>query len=279
MSKTWLITGCSTGFGRVLAQTLLQESEDRVVVTARDVRAIADFGDGERVLTLPLDVTDSQQIVAAVDAVVARFGRIDVLVNNAGYGIIGALEETAEASLRRMFETNVFGLIALTQQVLPIMRRQRSGHVINMSSVVGSVATPGFAAYCASKFAVEGISKALAAETAHLGIRVTAVAPGPFRTDFADRSIDAQPEIDDYSLSVGRTRGYLRDIAGRQPGDPVRAARAIMDAAASEAPPLHLPLGNVAWERLRDEFRGRLAGLEAGEAVARAADYSSPLII
>lgn len=272
MQKTWLITGCSTGFGRVLTEELLK-TDANVVATARNPDSLSDLK-GERLLTLALDVTKPETIAKAVSAAEEKFGRIDVLVNNAGYGMMGAMEESRLEDTRRMFETNVFGLIQTTQAVLPLMRAQKSGHVINLSSAAGMTATPGFAMYNGTKFAVEGISEAMALEVAPLGIKVTIIEPGPFRTDFLGRSLDTQPAIADYAATVGKMREAFSAMDGKQPGDPVKAAQIIIDLASQPNPPLRLPLGNSAFDRISAKVSALQDNLAHVEKVARSADFS-----
>lgn len=272
---TWFITGCSTGFGRELAKAVLERGWN-ATVTARDPAAIADIVADypERALSAALDVTDKSQIAAAVGAAQSRFGRIDVLVNNAGYGYRSALEESDDEEIRRLFDTNVFGLIEVTRAVLPLMRRQRSGHIINISSVAGRVANPGSSLYAASKFAVNGLSKGLAQEVRPLGIKVTIVEPSAFRTDFAGRSIrDTTRPMEDYAETAGKQRAMSAARQGKQAGDPARAAAAIIEAVEQKEPPLHLLLGANAVERVRVELEERSAELAAWEDVSRDADF------
>lgn len=248
MEKVWFITGCSTGFGRALASHVLSIGHN-VVVTARSLSDISDLvaGNETRTLALSLDVTKPEQITAAVNKAVERFGRIDVLVNNAGIGYFGAVEESEDEAVRKMFEINFFGLGNMTKTVLPVMRKQRSGHIINISSVGGLVAFPALGYYNASKFAVDGLSESLAKEVAHLGIHVTIVAPSGFRTDWAGRSAEnSKIVIDDYSESAGANKSFIRGYSGNQPGDPKRAAQAIVKAVESKEPPLRLLLGAAA---------------------------------
>ncbi|MFO1303796.1 MAG: oxidoreductase [Burkholderiales bacterium] len=276
-SPVWLITGCSTGFGRALALRVLARGH-RCVVTARNpaqVEAIA-APYPDRALVCALDVTDAASRERAVAAAQARFGRIDVLVNNAGHGYNAAIEEGEEEPIRRMFEANVFGLAAMMRLVLPIMRAQGFGHMVNITSMGGLVGNPGTGYYCATKFAVEGMSQSLHAEAAHLGIRVTIVEPGPFRTDFQGRSMTIpKRSIDAYAETAGARRTQLKASSGKQPGDPVRAADAIIGAVESDAPPLHLILGKVALDRVRDAYGKRMATFDAWQAVSLGADYPS----
>ena len=244
----WFITGCSTGFGRELSRAALARGY-RVVVTARNPDDVRDIAQGHEAnaLVLKLDVTNANDIRSAVSAAVSRFGRIDVLVNNAGIGYFAAVEESDEAEVRRMFEVNVFGLGHMTQAVLPGMRERRSGHIVNISSIGGIRAFPAVGYYNATKFAVVGLSESLSLEVEPLGIKVTIVEPSGFRTDWAGRSAnDASVEISDYAETAGKNRRSIRGYSGKQPGDPVRAAAAIIKAVESDEPPLHLLLGKAA---------------------------------
>ncbi|GAA1560650.1 oxidoreductase [Actinomadura kijaniata] len=272
--KVWFITGTSTGLGRALAEAVL-DAGDRLVATARDETTVADLADRapDRVRALRLDVTDPSAVQRAVEEAMAAFGRIDVLVNNAGYAMRGALEEITDRQLRDQFDTNVFGPVNLIRAVLPRMRAQRSGHIVQMSSVGGVSTTLGGTAYAGTKFALEGLSEGLAAEVAHLGIGVTIVEPGPFRTDFAGRSVRWAAPIDDYRpvLEPART-GFLAQN-GAQPGDPVRAARAIVTAVSRPRPPLRLPLGGPAFDRIRAHLRARLEELDHLETLGRDTDF------
>lgn len=248
MEKVWFITGCSTGFGRALASHVLSIGH-RVVITARKISDISDLivGYESTALALSLDVTNPEQINTAVNKAIERFGRIDVLVNNAGIGYFGAVEESEDEAIRKMFEINFFGLANVTKAVLPIMRSQRSGHIINISSIGGLVAFPALGYYNASKFAVDGLSESLAKEVAHLGIHVTIVAPSGFRTDWAGRSAEnSKIVIADYADTAGANKSFIRGYSGNQPGDPKRAAQAIVKAVESKEPPLRLLLGAAA---------------------------------
>lgn len=250
------MTGASRGFGALITAEALAAG-DAVVATARDPKAITErFGSQPNLLAVALDVVREDQAQAAVAAALKRFGRIDVLVNNAGYGLLGAVEEAQGPEVERLFATNVFGLLAVTRAVLPQMRRQRSGHVINFSSLGGYAAYPGWGVYGATKFAVEGLTEALAAELAPLGIHATVVEPGFFRTDFLDeRSLAVAAEIADYGDTVGATRRLAEDLNHAQPGDPAKLAKAILALAAAERPPLRLPLGSDALARIADKNR------------------------
>jgi NAD(P)-dependent dehydrogenase (short-subunit alcohol dehydrogenase family) len=242
--RTWFVSGGSRGFGLEIARQALEQG-DNVVATARRPEEITAALDSERLLALPLDVTDEEAARSAVAAAVDKFGGIDVLVNNAGRGLLGAVEEATDAEVRAVYETNVFGLLAVTRAVLPVLRRQGSGRVINISSVGGFVGSAGWGIYNSTKFAVEGVSEALRAELAPLGIAVTIVEPGVFRTDFLDGSSlhSATASIDDYAGTVGNTRGWAADNNHAQPGDPVKGAAAIITVATAEKPPLRVQFG------------------------------------
>ena len=273
--KVWLVTGASTGFGRELVEYLLGQGA-RVVATARKVEALQDLGTRypEHVLVAAMDVTDQAQVDEAVSAAEKRFGRVDVLVNNTGYGMVGAVEESAEAEFRPMFEANVFGLIRVTQAVLPGMRRQGSGHIVNVSSIGGLVATPGFGMYNATKFAVEGLSEALAQEVGPLGIRVTIVEPGPFRTKFLGKAGgEAERRISDYDGTAGKMRVYFTEQDGKQAGDPQKAVEAMVKAVEAEHPPLHLLLGGSTIPRVKAKIEALQKDVAAWEAVTIGADY------
>ncbi|PTQ95765.1 NADP-dependent 3-hydroxy acid dehydrogenase YdfG [Mucilaginibacter yixingensis] len=256
MSKVWFITGCSTGFGRELAKEVLAAGH-QAVVTARnpdDVKDIvADYP--ETSIALKLHVTQHDQIKAAVEQAKARFNRIDVLVNNAGIGYFGAVEESEEDEVRRMFEINFWGLANMTTAVLPVMRAQRSGHVVNIASIGGLVGFPAVGYYNATKFAVDGLSESLSKEVKPLGIKVTVIAPSGFRTDWAGRSAnDSKIKIDDYQTTAHTNQGNIRGYSGNQPGDPTRAAKAILKAVESENPPLRLLLGQAALKGGRNKL-------------------------
>lgn len=272
--RVWFITGCSSGFGRELSRAVLGHG-DRLVATARDTSALTGLAAlaPQRVATAQLDVTDAGSIRAAVAHADTAFGRIDVLVNNAGYGLAGTLEELAEQDLRLEFETNLFGALAVTRAVLPVLRRQRSGHIVQMSSVNGVLPVPGGSAYTGTKFALDGMSEALAAEVAHLGIRVTIVEPGAFRTDFNGRSIRWSAPMPDYAEFMAPELKEFEEFRGHEPGDPARAAQAIVAAAAMDDPPLRLPLGTDAFSEIRAYLQTRLSQLEAVEAIGTGTDF------
>ncbi|MFE4967920.1 oxidoreductase [Streptomyces sp. NPDC056660] len=274
--STWFVTGSSRGFGLEITRAALAAGH-QVVATARKAETVRqqlpDAGDA--LLTVPLDVTDPQSIQAAVDAAVERFGRIDVLVNNAGTGLLAAVEESDDAAVRAVYETNVFGPLAVQRAVLPVLRRQRSGHVINISSIVGFATAPGWGIYASTKFAVEGFTETLHAELAPLGIHVTLVEPGFFRTDFLDpASLNSDIDvIDDYAPTAGAMRDAVPSLNHAQPGDPGKAARAIVEMAAAPEPPLRLPLGTdtlQAFDAKLDTFRKEM---DAWRHVALSTDH------
>jgi NAD(P)-dependent dehydrogenase (short-subunit alcohol dehydrogenase family) len=272
----WFITGCSTGFGLELAKQTIERGF-RTVITARDPANLEGYDATDKVLVLKLDVTQPDQAAAAVEAAQARFGGIDVLVNNAGIGYFAAIEEGEEAEVRKMFEVNVFGLTRMIQAVLPGMRKHRSGCIVNVASLAGLRGFPALGQYNATKFAVEGLSEALRQEVEPLGIRVMVVEPSGFRTDWAGRSAhEGKRQIDDYVATAGNVRAGLRAASGKQPGDPVRAAKAIVEAVASGNPPHHLLLGNDAFEGAMAKLDELRKDFTAGEAVARAADFPKP---
>jgi NAD(P)-dependent dehydrogenase (short-subunit alcohol dehydrogenase family) len=271
--RVWFITGASRGFGRALSEAVLARG-DRLVATARGAEFVAEFGERHpEALALRLDVTDREQAHAAIAAAVERFGRLDVIVNNAGYGQFGAVEEQTEEELRRQFEVNLFGVLNVTRAALPQLRAQRRGHVVQMSSLNGIEGLVGGGSYCATKFAVEGLSESLAAEVAHLGIAVTIVEPGPHRTEFAgEESARLAVPIEDYAESVGVAREAFADMDGTQPGDPHRAALAIIAAVDADDPPLRLPLGEMALANIRTKLEGQLEELEAWRDLSESSD-------
>lgn len=245
MNKVWFITGCSTGFGRELAKEVLRAGYN-AVVTARNLNDVEDIVSAypETSIAVKLDVTEHVSINDAVQQSLQRFGTIDVLVNNAGIGYFGAIEESNEAEVRRMFDINFFGLANMTNAVLPTMRKQKSGHVVNIASIGGLVSFPGVGFYNATKYAVDGLSESLAKEVAHLGIKVTTICPSGFRTDWAGRSANnATIVIEDYAPSAHANKDTIRGYSGNQPGDPLMAAKAIVMAVEAEKPPMRLLLG------------------------------------
>jgi NAD(P)-dependent dehydrogenase (short-subunit alcohol dehydrogenase family) len=273
-SKVWFVTGTSSGFGHSIVEELIERGE-RVVATARDPRTLAELvaRDPERVLALQLDVTKPEEIRSAVASAIARFGIIDVLVNNAGYSVVGALEETSEAELRAVFEPMFFGAVAMTQALLPQMRERRSGTIVQITSVGGVVTAPGFGPYCAAKHALEAVSEALAAEMLPFGVRVLIVEPGAFRTRLFGSAFRAMPILPVYAETVGATRAYVEKEAGSQAGDPAKAARAIIDAVGAGSPNLRLPLGADAVSAIRAKLAQVTSDLNSTERVALATTF------
>jgi NAD(P)-dependent dehydrogenase (short-subunit alcohol dehydrogenase family) len=275
MKKVWLITGCSTGFGRALAQEVLAKGY-HAVVAARNTDDVKDMVDAypETAIAVRLDVTVPAEIKAAVETAIQRFGQIDVLVNNAGIGYFAAIEESEDEQVRRMFEINFFGLAKMTQAVLPVMRKQRKGHILNISSIGGLRSFPGVGFYNATKYAVDGLSEALSKETAPLGIKVTIVAPSGFRTDWAGRSAkDTSLKIEDYAGTAGKNVGDIRGYSGNQPGDPVRAAKAMIAVTESDNPPLRLLLGAAALKGARAKLEELKQDFETWAETTEGADF------
>jgi NAD(P)-dependent dehydrogenase (short-subunit alcohol dehydrogenase family) len=269
-SWVWLITGASSGFGRELVDAALERG-DRVAATARNTDPLSDLEGRGDVALLSLDVTDAGQREATVAAAVERFGRIDVLVNNAGRTQVGAVEETTDEELRSLFDLHFFGPAALTRAVLPHMRAQGGGAIVQMSSVGGQVTAPGFGAYCATKFALEGLTQTLHDEVAGFGIRTLIVEPGAFRTGlFRPGAAYESRAMPEYEETVGPTRAYVRDNHGLQAGDPAKAAQAILTALDADDPPLRLVLGADALGNIRGRLDGLTAELDAWEEVGRA---------
>ena len=274
----WFITGCSRGLGRALAEQVLA-SGYRAVVTARrtaDLAELAEAG-GNRALVLALDVTQRAQINAAIAHATAHFGRINVLVNNAGYGYLGAIEEGEDAGVRALFDTDLFAPINLIKAILPAMRARGSGHIVNVSSIGGLVTYPGVGYYNMVKAGVEALSDALAKEVASLGIRVTVVAPGAFRTDFrGPESLRLAPiEIADYAATAGGARAGTQAGHGKQQGDPAKGARAIIAAVEAEHPPVHLVIGGDALDQLRAKLDDMRRETDAWESVTRSTDFAT----
>lgn len=269
----WFITGCSTGFGRELAMHLLERGYT-TVVTARNPDDVSDLAGVRNSLVLKLDVTDQDQVNKAIKTAEEKFGRIDVLVNNAGIGYFGAVEESEEEQVRRMFEVNVFGLSRMIQAVLPGMRKQRKGFIVNFSSIGGLCSFPALGFYNATKFAVEGLSEALWQEVEPLGIKVMLVEPSGFRTDWAGRSANESKQlIVDYAATAGAWQSNVRAKSGKQAGDPVLAAQAILQVVESQNPPHHLLLGNDAYEAATAKLQNLRNEFSSWEAVSRGVDF------
>jgi NAD(P)-dependent dehydrogenase (short-subunit alcohol dehydrogenase family) len=276
MARTWLVTGCSRGFGRSLAEAIL-DAGGNLLATARDLASLKGLGVGRsgRLATAPLDVTDEAQAAAAIDTAIAAFGSLDVLVNNAGYGDIGSVEDTPMESFRRQIETNLFGTIIMTKAAVPHMRERRGGHIIQFSSVGGRLGAPGRAAYSAAKWGVEGFSEVLAQEMKLVGVKVSIVEPGGFRTDFAGPSTTIDGGRPEYDEVVGKAARMQAAYHGRQPGDPRRGAAAILKLAAMKDPPLRLPLGSDAVTAIALSDRKRLDELERWRPLSIASDFTA----
>lgn len=271
----WLITGCSTGIGREIARAAL-EAGHCVVVTARRAEAVADLVGtfGDRAVAVALDVTDKDQIAAAVAAADDAFGGIDVLVNNAGYGYMSAVEEGDDAEVRKLFDTNYFGVVDIIKAVLPAMRARKSGHIVNISSMTGLVANPPNAYYSSTKFALEALTEALAQEVAPLGIKVTAIEPGAFRTDWARRSMqESGTPIGDYDEGVGTRKTLIKEFADHLPGDPRKVAEAVLTVTTLEEPPLRLLLGRDVLKAVRHKIAALSASIDEWEAVTKDVDF------
>jgi NAD(P)-dependent dehydrogenase (short-subunit alcohol dehydrogenase family) len=271
----WFITGASSGFGRATAMTALTDG-DCVVAAARDVSALDELVEQspERVLPISLDVTDRAAVRSAFEEAVSHFGRVDIVMNNAGYGHVGAVEELSDGELREQLEVNLFGVINVTRAALPYLRKQRSGRLVQMSSLNGVEGLAGGGFYAASKFGVEGLSESLADEVEHLGIGVIIVEPGPHRTQFAsDKSVRWATPIPDYNPSVGKVRQTVKELDGRQPGDPDRAARVIVTTVKSAEPPRRLALGSLALQNIRAKLTDQLSELESWAEISTSSDF------
>ena len=276
MRKTWFITGISSGLGKALGQSVIEKG-DFVIGTFRTQSQVEDFNKQhkENGFAIKLDISNETEIDKTVESIISKFGRIDVLINNAGMGFAGAIEETSTQEVRQVFEVNFFGTLKLTQAVLPFMRKEKKGHIIQISSHAGIKASAGFGIYNASKFALEGFSEAMAQEVAPLGIKVSIVEPGPFRTKFAnkEKGLEAKKVISDYSETAGAFRNKLKGIDGKQEGDPVKASQAIIDLVNSENPTLRLPLGKVALMTIGMKLDSIKSDLEANRKTAENAVY------
>lgn len=275
--RVWFITGASRGLGALIAQAALADG-NAVVAAGRNVAAITErLGESPALLPVALDVTDEAQARAAVAAAIDKFGRIDVLINNAGFGLLAAVEESADADVRRMYDTNVFGLLNVTRAVLPAMRKQRAGHVINMSSIGGYRAGAGFGVYCSTKFAVEGITEALHAELKPLGIHATVVEPGYFRTDFLDASslVVGKDIIGDYAETSGKVRRAAVDMNHNQPGDPDKLAKALVTLVDEQTPPLRLPLGTDTLKAIADKNAYVTTETETWKSLSASTDFAA----
>jgi len=277
MSRIWFITGASRGIGAEIAKAALAAG-DRVVATGRNPAQIEKVfaADADRVLAVELDVAQESRAQAAVDAALARFGRIDVLVNNAGYGQLGLFEENETGDIERQFATNVFGLFHVTRAVLPVMRRQRAGHIFNVTSLAGLLGVPGGSIYCSSKFAIEGFSESLAKEVAQFGIKVTIVEPGPFRTDFLDGSSVrfGARSVEDYAQFSAETKASYLDRSHKQPGDPAKLGQALIVLAATEHPPLRYLAGSNTLQRAEDKLAAMRAEFDQWRKLTLSTDFA-----
>jgi len=275
--KTWFITGASRGFGALVAERALAQG-DAVVATARNAQAVTDrFGAHPNLLVVGLDVTSEAQAVAAAQVAIDRFGRIDILLNNAGFGLMGAVEEASVAEIEKLYRTNVFGLLTVTRAVLPHMRKARSGRVLNISSVGGYRGAAGFGVYSSTKFAVEGLSEALHDELAPLGIHVTVIEPGYFRTDFLDASslTASATRIADYDQTAGKVREIATGLNHAQPGDPARLARVLVDFVNAPNPPIRLPLGSDTVAAIEAKHRSDEAILASWRTISKSTDFAA----
>lgn len=274
--KTWFITGASRGFGAIVTERALAKG-DAVVATARNPKAITErFGAHPNLLAVALDVTNDAQAVAAAQAAIDRFGRIDILLNNAGFGLMGAVEEASAAEVEAVYRTNVFGLLSVIRAVLPHMRKARSGRVLNISSIGGYRGAAGFGVYSSTKFAVEGLSEALHDELAPLGIHVTVVEPGYFRTDFLDASsLTVSPaRIADYDATAGKVRDIAAELSHNQPGDPAKLAEVLVAFAGEPNPPVRLPLGSDTVAAIEAKHLADRSILTQWRSVAVSTDFS-----
>lgn len=273
--EVWLITGCSSGIGRDLALEVLTRGA-QVAVTARNTVAVADIVERfpDTAIAVTLDVCRQSDVDAAFATTLERFGQVDVLVNNAGYGYLSAIEEGNNDQLREMFETNFFGLLAMTQKAIPFMRERRSGCILNISSQAGLMGNPGTGFYSSSKYAVEGLTEALSKEVAPFGIKVCSIQPGPFRTDWAGRSMQSNSSsVSDYDEHVSSRINMIGEIDGRQPGDPKRAAAVIADVAEMDNPPAQLLLGSVVLDTYKQKLEELIKQIDHYELLTRSADY------
>jgi NAD(P)-dependent dehydrogenase (short-subunit alcohol dehydrogenase family) len=274
MSQRWLITGSSRGLGRALSEAVLRAGH-RLVATARNREQLADLAEryGESVRTIALDVTSTDAARDAIRTAVTCFGGLDVLVNNAGYGNVNSIEETSLEEFRQEIEANLFGTIIVTKAAIPVMRQQRSGHIIQFSSVGGRIGAPGRAPYSTAKWGVEGFSEVLVKEMALIGVKVTIIEPGGFRTDFAGSSTSLKEGRPEYDQVVGAAARRQRAYNGKQPGDPVRAAQVVVDVAAMDRPPFRLPLGTDAVQIIEQADRARLEELGHWRELSISTDF------
>ena len=273
-SRVWLVTGTSTGFGRAIAEAVVARG-DRLVAAVRRPETTEDLraSDPDRVRVVQCDVTDPAQVQQAVDTAVGEFGRLDVVVNNAGYGLLAGVEEASDEQIRDQFEVNVFGVFAVTRAALPVMRKQGSGHVIMMSSIAGQLGMPGLAWYDASKFAVEGFAEALAGEGQAVGVKVTILEPGNFRTNWAGASMTKADPIPDYEPAINPSREMFAGLDGNQPGDPAKVAAAIVRMIDEPEPPLRLVMGGDALDFIGQKLEKQTAEMKAWEHVSLDSEF------
>ncbi len=274
--RVWLITGCSTGFGRELVKVVAGKGEI-AIGTVRKKEQIPDLEaiNPELVKAVILDVQKQDTIDQAAKLIQEHYGRLDVLVNNAGYGTLGPIEETEEDEIQRQFDVNVFGCVRMMKLALPFMRKQRSGHILNITSIAGLNGFPGVGIYNGSKFALEGIGEALAAETKHIGIKVTNIEPGPFRTDWAGRSATYnESSIDEYNESANKNMESIREVSGNQVGDPVKASNAMYEVTTLDDPPVHLPLGGPAYKRVGIRLKEFKEEIDQFEHLGKPTDFT-----
>jgi NAD(P)-dependent dehydrogenase (short-subunit alcohol dehydrogenase family) len=274
--RVWLVTGCSTGFGRVFVKHIASKGE-HVIGTVRKPEQIKELEsiNQELVRGCLLDVTNQEQVSACAAMIEKEYGRLDVLVNNAGYGTLGPIEETSEDEINRQFDVNVFGAVRMIKVALPFMRKQRSGHILNITSIAGLNGFPGVGIYNGSKFALEGIGEALAKEVQHLGIKVTNIEPGPFRTDWAGRSATYnESSIDDYKETAEKNMNAIREVSGNQIGDPVKAVNAMYEVTLLTDPPVHLPLGGPAYKRVHIRLGEFKEEVDTFEYLGKPTDYT-----
>jgi NAD(P)-dependent dehydrogenase (short-subunit alcohol dehydrogenase family) len=276
MSKVWLITGASRGLGRAFTEAVLKAG-DRVVAAARNPKQLAEFESeyGENIRSVPLDVTNEDQAMAAFGGAIANFGTLDVLVNNAGYGYLCPVEDTSLADFRAQIETNLFGVLIMTKAVLPYFRERRAGHIIQITSIAGRVGPAGRAPYAAAKFGVEGFSESLSKEVAPLGVKVTIIEPGGFRTDFAGSSTELREGRPEYDSTVGASVRFQRNYNGKQPGDPAKAAAVLLHVASLSDPPLRLLLGSDSYAAAEKSALERLESDGRWKDLSFSTDYSS----
>lgn len=274
--NVWLVTGCSTGFGRELINVIAENGE-MAIGTVRKEEQIAELEaiNPKRIKGIVLDVQKQDTIDEAARLIEKEYGRLDVLVNNAGYGTLGPIEETGEEEIHRQFDVNVYGCVRMIKLALPFMRKQRSGHILNITSIAGLQGYPGVGIYNGSKFAMEGIGEALAAETRHMGIKVTNVEPGPFRTDWAGRSATFnESAIEEYNESAAKNMEAIREVSGNQVGDPVKAVKAMFELTKLENPPVHLPLGGPAYKRIGLKIEEFKEEVDAFEYLGKLTDFT-----